>query len=131
MIIKSQLMNFIDSECPEFSQICRKLVKERRRKYLSLDEYLSAFSQYIISLIEKNKKIQLQGVAQLTENLIVNGNQQVKRVIISSLLENVINFCEDNKKLYPFERLSKFLGPKGQLLCIQIDGLWKEKIISN
>jgi hypothetical protein len=115
MISKAQCMDLIVSGVPEFGQAWEDHKNYWEGEEAGLCNDISAFSDYVGEQINQGKRDNLKTIFDLIEELLTDGDQDVKDAVATCFLENLVNLASANKLFSP--DFVPFLGPNSRAYC--------------
>jgi hypothetical protein len=115
MISEAQCMGLILSRVPEFGQAWEDHRNYWKGEEAGLCNDVSAFSDYVADQINQGKRDNLKTIFDLTEELLTDGDQDVKTVAATCFLENLQNKASANGLYSP--DFVPFLGPNSRAYC--------------
>ena len=118
MISKEECMNMVLQRVPHFSERWQAHLDywEGEEAGLCLD--IAEFAHFVSDLIKGRQTEDLPVIFDLIEELMVDGDKDVRTAVANCFLENISNLVPDN---LPAERFIHLLGPESRAYCIAWD----------
>jgi hypothetical protein len=122
----AECMNLLLLRCPAFAPYWQ----EHRAPWgdeptpggLMLD--LAAFGRYAADAIERDHAPELVAIAEVAERLVDWPSHHVRTAAVHAFLEGLTNRYLGEPEQYPFQRLTRYLGPSAIDACRDLDDSW-------
>ena len=118
MISKEECMNMVLQRVPQFSERWQAHLNYWQREQAGLCLDIAEFAHFVIDLIKGRQTEDLPGIFDIIEELMVDGDENVRTAVATCFLENLLNLVPDR---LPPERFVHLLGPASRTYCIAWD----------